>query len=178
MPDAPPQKSGSNLRRYVVMGVSGSGKSEVGRRLAQRLGVAYIEGDEHHSPASVAKMAAGTPLDDRDRHEWLLVLQSLISRAAQHNEGMVLTCSALKRRYRDMLRIGDSTLVFIHLHGAPALIASRMKQRTGHFMPETLLESQLRDLEPLAQDERAVRIDIAAEPDKIVEQILQQIAAT
>ena len=166
----------SERRRYVVMGVSGCGKSEIGRRLAKRLDVAYLEGDEHHSPESIAKMAAGTPLDDHDRHQWLLTLQSLIRQAAQRNTGLVLTCSALKRRYRDLLRIGDPALVFIHLHGDPALIASRMKQRTGHFMPETLLESQLRDLEPLAADERAVQVDVAPTPDVIVGQIVQQIA--
>ena len=117
------------------------------------------------------------PLTDDDRHEWLLTLQSLVRRAAQRNQGLVLTCSALKRRYRDMLRAGDPALEFIHLHGDPALIAARMKQRTGHFMPAELLESQLRDLEPLAADQRAIRIDIDAEPDAIVDQIVQKIAA-
>lgn len=158
------------------MGVSGSGKSEIGRRLAKRLGITYVEGDEFHSPANITKMAAGTPLDDQDRHEWLLALQSIISRAARQSEGMVLTCSALKRRYRDLLRIGDPALVFVHLHGDPVLIAARMKQRSGHFMPEALLESQLRDLEPLGADESAVHVDIAAEPDEIVDQIIQHIA--
>lgn len=170
------QNGSSTFGRYVVMGVSGSGKSEIGRRLAKRLGIAYIEGDDYHSPESIAKMEAGVPLNDADRHEWLLVLQSLIGNAAQRNEGVVLTCSALKRRYRDVLRAGDASLVFVHLHGDPVLIASRMKRRTGHFMPEALLESQLRDLEPLAPDERAVRVDIAAEPDEIVDLIVRQIA--
>jgi gluconokinase len=175
--DLNPQKSSNARGRYVVMGVSGSGKSEIGRRLAKRLGIAYIEGDDYHSPESIAKMEAGIPLNDADRHEWLLVLQSLIGRAVQRNEGVVLTCSALKRRYRDMLRAGDASLVFVHLHGDPALIAERMKRRTGHFMPEALLESQLRDLEPLAPDERSVRVDIASDPDEIVERIFRQIAA-
>jgi gluconokinase len=170
------RKTSSDLRRYVVMGVSGCGKSEIGRRLAKRLGIAYLEGDEHHSPESIAKMAAGVPLNDDDRREWLLTLQSRLRLAARRNEGMVLTCSALKRRYRDLLRIGDPALVFIHLHGDPQLIAARMKQRRGHFMPEALLESQLRDLEPLGTDERAVRVDIAAKPYDIVDQIMQQIA--
>jgi gluconokinase len=174
--DDQPRKRSSKLRRYVVMGVSGCGKSEIGRRLAQRLGIAYIEGDEHHSPESIAKMAAGTPLNDNDRHQWLLVLQSLISQAAQRNQGLVLSCSALKRRYRDLLRVGDPALVFIYLHGDPALIASRMKQRTGHFMPQALLESQLRDLEALAADERAVRVDVAPSPEVIVDQIMEQLA--
>lgn len=170
------QKGSSNPRRYVVMGVSGSGKSEIGRRLAKRLGITYVEGDEFHSPENIAKMAAGIPLNDQDRHEWLLALQSTIGRAVRQNEGMVLTCSALKRRYRDLLRIGDPALVFIHLQGDPVLIAARMKQRTGHFMPEALLESQLRELDPLAADESAVRVDIAAEPGRIVDEIIQHIA--
>ena len=157
------------------MGVSGCGKSEIGRRLAARLGIAYVEGDEHHSAESIAKMAAGTPLNDNDRHQWLLTLQSLIGQAAQQNQGLVLACSALKRRYRDLLRIGDPALVFIHLHGDPAVIASRMTRRTGHFMPETLLESQLRDLEPLAADEKAIEADVAPAPDVIVDQIVRQI---
>jgi gluconokinase len=166
----------NRLRRYVVMGVSGSGKSEIGRRLAKRLGVDYLEGDEHHSPQSIAKMAAGAPLDDDDRREWLLTLQSLITDAVQQNKGMVLTCSALKRRYRDLLRGGDPALVFVYLHGDPAVIASRMKQRTGHFMPETLLESQLRDLEPPGAGERAVRVNVAASPEEIVDQVMEKIA--
>lgn len=167
----------SKPRRYVVMGVSGSGKSEIGRRLAKRLGIVYVEGDEHHSPQSIAKMAAGTPLDDKDRHDWLLTLQSLIADAAQQDHGMVLTCSALKRRYRDLLRAGDPALVFIYLHGDRAVIASRMNQRTGHFMPKTLLESQLRDLEPPGADERAVSVDVAASPEEIVDQAMEKIAA-
>jgi gluconokinase len=167
----------SELRRYVVMGVSGCGKSAIGRRLAERLGIAYVEGDEHHSPESITKMAAGIPLNDNDRHQWLLILQSLIRQAAQSNCGLVLTCSALKRRYRDLLRIGDPALTFIHLHGDPALIASRMKQRTGHFMPAALLESQLHDLEPLADDERAIQVDVTPTPDVIVDQIMQRIAS-
>jgi gluconokinase len=166
----------TKLRRYVVMGISGSGKSEIGRRLAKRLGIVYVEGDEHHSPQSIAKMAAGTPLDDHDRHDWLLTLQSLIAEAAQQNKGMVLTCSALKRRYRDLLRAGDPALVFIYLHGDQAMIASRMKQRTGHFMPEALLESQLLDLEPPGDDERVVRVDVAASPEEIVDQVMEKIA--
>lgn len=169
-------KSTSDPRRYVVMGVSGCGKSEIGRRLAGRLGIAYVEGDDYHSPQNIAKMADGTPLNDADRHQWLLTLQSLIDQAAQRNEGMVLTCSALKRRYRDVLRMGDPALVFIHLHGEPGLIAARMKQRTGHFMPETLLESQLRDLEPIGAGERGIQVDVAAPPDDLVDQIMQRIA--
>jgi gluconokinase len=163
-------------RRYVVMGVSGSGKSEIGRRLAGRLGVSYVEGDDYHSPESISKMGAGIPLSDDDRRDWLLILQSMIRQAAQGSEGMVLTCSALKRRYRDLLREGDPALVFVYLHGERELIAGRMRQRSRHFMPETLLDSQLHDLEPPGEDENAIRVDIAAQPDQIVDCIMAQLA--
>lgn len=163
--------------RCVVMGVSGCGKSEIGRRLAQRLGFAYVEGDDHHTAGNIAKMAAGIPLDDNDRHAWLLILQSRIRSAKERDEGLVLSCSSLKRRYRDLLRLGDPSLVFIHLDGDRELIASRMQARPGHFMPLALLESQFRDLEPLAADERGIRIDTEAEPEKLVDQIVAQYAA-
>lgn len=164
--------------RFVVMGVSGCGKSEIGRRLADRLGCAYAEGDEYHPPANIAKMAAGTPLDDTDRQGWLELLQAKIREAADHNEGLVLSCSALKRRYRDLLRSGDPLLTFIHLDGNRRLIASRMHARPGHFMPLSLLDGQLLDLEPLEADERGVRIDISQEPDTLIEEILQQLAVS
>ncbi len=164
-------------KRCVVMGVSGCGKSAIGRRLAQRLGFAYVEGDDHHTAGNIAKMAAGIPLDDNDRHAWLLILQSRIRSAKERDEGLVLSCSSLKRRYRDLLRLGDPSLIFIHLDGDRELIASRMQARPGHFMPPALLESQFRDLEPLAKDERGIRIDIKAEPEKLVNQIVAQYAA-
>ena len=105
------------FNRCVVMGVSGCGKSEIGNRLAQRLGFAYVEGDDDHTASNIAKMAAGIPLDDNDRQAWLLILQSRISVAKERDEGLVLSCSSLKRRYRDLLRLGDPSLVFIHLDG-------------------------------------------------------------
>ncbi len=160
-------------RRWVVMGVSGCGKSEMGRRLADALGIAYAEGDDDHPPENVAKMAAGTPLTDIDRRDWLLLLQSRIAAAAARNEGLVLSCSSLKRRYRDLLRAGDPALVFVHLHGDRALIAQRMHQRPGHFMPPALLESQLRDLEPLQADEAGIVLDIADTPEQLIEQLMQ-----
>jgi gluconokinase len=159
--------------RWVVMGVSGCGKSEIGRRLAQRLGVAYAEGDDDHPAANVAKMAAGTPLTDDDRHDWLLRLQSRIAAAAAQGEGLVLSCSSLKRRYRDLLRAGDPGLVFVHLQGDRELIAKRMHSRPGHFMPPALLDSQLRDLEPLQPDEAGLALDITTLPEQLVEQALQ-----
>lgn len=157
------------------MGVSGCGKSEIGRRLAERLGIACVEGDDDHPAANVAKMAAGTPLGDADRQEWLLCLQARIRNARQRGEGMVLSCSSLKRRYRDLLREGDPALIFIHLDGAHGLIASRMRSRPGHFMPVILLESQFLDLEPLMDDELGMRLDIECEPAQIVDQVMQHL---
>lgn len=170
-------QSGENrhqaARRWVIMGVSGSGKSEVGSRLAVRLGVAYFEGDSAHPAANIAKMAAGIPLDDSDRHDWLLLLQARIHDAAIHGQGLVLSCSALKRRYRDLLRKGDPDLVFVHLHGERELIALRMQARAGHFMPVGLLDSQLCDLEPLAADERGIQLDIMNPPEVLVERAIR-----
>ena len=160
-------------QRWVVMGVSGCGKSEIGRRLAAVLEIAYAEGDDDHPPANVAKMAAGTPLTDVDRHDWLLLLQSRIAQAAAQGQGLVLSCSSLKRRYRDLLRAGDPALVFVHLQGERELIARRMRERPGHFMPPALLESQLRDLEPLQPDEAGIVLDIASTPEQLIEQVLQ-----
>lgn len=163
--------------RWVVMGVSGCGKSEIGRRLAHRLGLVYVEGDDDHPAANVAKMAAGTPLDDADRQDWLLILQARIRAAQQDGIGLVLSCSALKRRYRDLLRQGDPALLFVHLDGARELIAARMQARGDHFMPLALLDSQLRDLEPLAEDEDGIRLDIRNAPEQLLDDITQHTAA-
>ena len=160
-------------RRWVVMGVSGCGKSEIGQRLAHRLGLAYVEGDDDHPPANVAKMAAGSPLDDADRRDWLLILQSRIRAAQQQGIGLVLSCSSLKRRYRDLLRQGDPALLFVHLDGARALIAERMQARSNHFMPLALLDSQIRDLEPLAADEDGIQLDIRSAPEQLIQEIAQ-----
>ncbi len=160
--------------RWVLMGVSGSGKSEIGRRLALRLGVTYVEGDDYHPCRNVTKMSGGVPLDDADRHEWLQCLQRRIGAARQRGESLVMTCSALKRRYRDCLREGDPDLVFIHLVGDSGLIASRLQVRSGHFMPPVLLESQYRDLELPAADENALSLDIRKTPDQLIEEILRR----
>ena len=163
--------------RWIVMGVSGCGKSEIGSRLARRLGVAYVEGDDDHPPLNIEKMAAGIPLDDSDRQTWLLILQARIAGARQRGLGLVLSCSSLKRRYRDLLRGGDPDLLFVHLVGERDLIKSRMQARPNHFMPPTLLDSQFRDLEPPQEDERAIRLDIRKEPEQLVDEILQQTPA-
>ena len=155
------------------MGVSGCGKSEVGRALSEALGVPYLEGDSFHSAANVAKMSSGTPLNDDDRAGWLLTLQEQIRNARDSNIGIVLSCSALKRRYRDLLRVGDPALRFAHLSGSRELIETRMKARPGHFMPPSLLDSQLRDLEPLQADEAGIVLDIRLPIAELVAQILK-----
>jgi carbohydrate kinase (thermoresistant glucokinase family) len=158
--------------RWVIMGVCGCGKSEVGRRLAAALDLRFLEGDAFHPTENVAKMAAGIPLTDADRAGWLETLRDQIAAAQAGGEGLVLACSSLKRRYRDLLRSADPTLRFAHLTGTRALIAERMQARTDHYMPLSLLDSQLRDLEPLAADEAGVLLDIGNSPDVLVEQIL------
>lgn len=161
--------------RLIVMGVSGSGKSSVARLLAERLGVDYIEGDDDHPPQNIAKMEAGEPLDDADRQGWLTILKDRLRHTASEKRSLVLTCSALKRRYRDLLRKGDPQLIIIYLHGDRDLIASRMAARSRHFMPSSLLDSQFRDLEPPGDDERTIRLDVRHTPEALVEQAIRQL---
>ncbi|MBK4737738.1 gluconokinase [Noviherbaspirillum sp. DKR-6] len=158
------------------MGVSGCGKSSIGQRLAERLGLPHIEGDAYHSSASVTKMSAGIPLTDDDRADWLLRLKSEIATRRDQGTGVVLSCSALKRRYRDVLRGGAPDLLFFHLAGSRDLIASRMAARANHYMPPSLLDSQFRDLEALASDEAGLLLDIAEDPQHIVDHIVQALA--
>lgn len=157
----------------VVMGVSGCGKSDIGQRLATALGLPFVEGDAWHSPDNIAKMAAGIPLTDDDRAVWLATLRGQIA----NSEALVLSCSALKRRYRDLLREGDPALFFIELDGSRALIEDRMRARRGHFMPTSLLDSQFRDLEPLQSDEAGLRVDISGSLASITEAILADLNA-
>lgn len=155
------------------MGVSGCGKSSVGERLAAALNVRYLEGDDYHSPANVAKMSAGVALTDADRADWLDALRAEIASAQIRGDGLVLSCSALKRRYRDVLRNGDPQLHFAHLNGPRALLASRMAARHDHYMPSSLLDSQLASLEPLQPDEAGIVLDISNDVGELVRQILQ-----
>jgi gluconokinase len=162
----------SNQGRWVVMGVSGCGKSTVGAMLAARLGVRFVEGDAFHPARNVAKMSAGLPLDDDDRADWLRALAAEIEAARLAGTGIVLSCSALKRRYRDLLRQADPALRFAHLRGPRAVIAERMEGRSGHYMPPALLDSQLRDLEPLQHDEAGLHLDIGLPPQALVDRIV------
>ena len=154
--------------RVVVMGVSGCGKSTVGRSLAQALQVPYLEGDDLHPPCNVQRMAAGVALTDEDRQGWLQTIASRLQAATQGGVGLVVTCSALKRVYRDTLRAETPGLQFVYLHGDKALLEQRMQQRQGHYMPPSLLQSQLQTLEPPGDDERPIRLDIAQAPQELV----------
>lgn len=149
----------------VVMGVSGSGKSTVGAALAQRLRVPFLDADTLHPPANVAKMAAGEPLDDDDRYPWLERVGEWL---AGHGAGVV-SCSALKRGYRDQLRAHCARVEFLFLNGSPEEIGHRLTTRSGHFMPAALLRSQFDTLEPLGVDEPGVTVDIGHSVDAIVD---------
>lgn len=155
--------------RIVVMGVSGSGKSLIGALLASRLGVAFVDGDDYHSPANVDKMANGIPLDDDDRREWLETLAGLIGDHRRRDASLVLACSALKQGYRELLRRGDPELVFLFLDGRREQLRQRLASREEHFFRgEAMLDSQLRDLETPNEAE-AVICNIADTPEAIVE---------
>ena len=157
----------------VIMGVSGSGKSTVGRLLADALGVVYIEGDELHPPRNVQLMASGTPLTDDDRRGWLQAIAARLTLA--HGVGAVVTCSALKRAYRDVLRAAAPGLRLVFLHGDQALLERRMRERQGHYMPPTLLPSQLAALEPPGPGEGAWRFDVALPVGEIVAGVRRQL---
>jgi gluconokinase len=150
----------------VVMGVSGSGKSTVGAALAQRLGVPFADADDLHPASNVAKMAAGEPLDDHDRYPWLEAVGAWL---ADHADGGVMSCSALKRRYRDQLRHHARGLEFLLLEGSREVIEQRLVVRPGHFMPASLLTSQLATLEPLEPDEAGVVVDVDQSVDAVVQ---------
>jgi carbohydrate kinase (thermoresistant glucokinase family) len=150
----------------VVGGVSGSGKSTVGAALAASLGVAFIDGDDLHPAANVAKMAAGIPLTDDDRWPWLAAVGAALAEAG--DDGLVIACSALRHVYRVAIRDAAPATFFVVLTGSPELLTERMTARTDHFMPPALLASQLALLEPLQADERGVTLDVAATPDKLV----------
>lgn len=172
-----PWAMGNRQASIVVMGVSGCGKSTIGGALAQALGWPFVEGDALHPADNVARMAAGVPLTDADRAGWLAALGARLARARQEGRPVVMSCSALKRSYRDRLRADDDHLQFLHLQGDAALLAERLAQRSGHYMPASLLPSQLSTLEPPQADEDALVLDITRPPESIVQAALQRFAA-
>jgi gluconokinase len=155
----------------VAMGVSGSGKSTVGAALAGRLRVPFEDADDLHPQANIDKMTRGEALDDSDRYPWLERIGEWLS---QHEDGGVIACSALKRKYRDQLRHHAHTTEFLHLHGSPEVITRRQASRPGHFMPASLLSSQFATLEPLAPDEHGQVVDVDQSIDAIVQAYVDQ----
>ena len=159
----------------VVMGVSGVGKTTIGKLLAERLGWGYAEGDSYHPAANVEKMRAGRPLDDDDRAPWLAAIAADIDRWREAGQGMVVSCSALKRRYRDVL-IGNRTDVrLVRLAGDEDLIRARMEKRADHYMPPSLLTSQIAALETPADEEAALTVEVTRPPEQCVDTIFAEI---
>jgi gluconokinase len=160
----------------VVMGVSGCGKSTVGAALARALDVPFADGDDLHPAANIAKMASGVPLDDVDRHPWLEAIGEWL--AAHDPGGGVISCSALKRKYRDQLRSHAPRVGFLHLHGSFEVISARQAARPGHFMPASLLQSQFATLEPLGPDEHGIVVDVDQPVDAIVQEYVDRAVAS
>lgn len=165
-------------RFVVVMGVAGSGKSTVGELLASRLGWTYVDADWLHPEANVAKMRSGIPLTDEDRGPWLAAIAARIAGLRSAGASGVIACSALKRRYRDVLQGNASDLRFVHLSGARETLAARLAGRSGHYMPAALLDSQLAALETPGADEDAMVVGIDEPPERIVAAIAASLAAT
>jgi len=161
----------------IVMGVAGSGKSTVARLLADRLGLGFAEADRFHPPANIAKMERGIPLEDADRLPWLTDLAAWIRDREAEGASTVVACSALKRRYRDILRTGAPEVFFAHLAGTEEVIRDRLAARSGHFFPPALLSSQFRDLEPLQPDEHGITLDVAEPPERLVDRLAALLAA-
>jgi len=159
----------------IVMGVSGSGKSTIGALLAERLGWPFADADGFHPPENVAKMAAGTPLTDADRWPWLDAIAAHIDAARKAGQPVVVACSALRRAYRDRLRAGHGDLLFLHLSGAPEVIAARQAARQGHFMPPSLMASQFATLEDTVAEPDAVTVSVKASPDEVLEAALAHL---
>jgi gluconokinase len=162
--------------QIVVMGVAGSGKSTLAVLLTERLGCEMAEADTFHSKANIAKMAAGIPLTDEDRAPWLRDLAAWIAERDRSGKTAVVTCSALKRVYRDVLRGASPRLVFLHLTAPREVIAERMQQRADHFMPVSLLHSQLSTLEPLGADERGIVLEVCRPPAELINTALDALS--
>ena len=162
---------------YVVMGVSGSGKTTIGAKLARARNLAFLEGDDLHPAQNVERMAAGIPLTDDDRRPWLLAIAGQLRDAKRAGMGLVVTCSALKRSYRDLLRsVGAADVHFVYLKATRAILVERLANRRDHFMPPALLDSQLTTLEEPAPDEHAWVCDIREAPDAIVADLVKRAA--
>lgn len=161
----------------LVMGVSGSGKTTIALELVRLLGWPFQEGDDLHPPANVAKMHAGKPLDDADRGPWLDAVAAWIDARLAAGEPGIITCSALKRRYRDRVIGARQGVRLVFLHADRALLAERLAHRTGHFMPASLLDSQIATLEPPGADEHPLTVDLGPTPAEVAETIVRQLRA-
>lgn len=170
MSDHDDARAGAPL--VVVMGVSGSGKTTIGALVAHEAGLPFLDADSLHPLANVRKMAAGTPLENADRRPWLDTVGERLRDADRDGTGLVLACSALKRRYRDRIRRAAPGTVFLHLHGTPGVLISRLEGRSEHFMPASLLASQLETLEPLGPDEPGSALDIGRPIEDVVAEAL------
>jgi len=168
-------ETSENPCALVVMGVSGSGKSTIADKLAERLGWTYEDGDKFHPASNVAKMSAGHPLTDEDRWPWLRAIAGEIDRACKAGQHVVIACSALKRTYRDILVHRRDDVRIVYLKGTPKLIADRLAQRKDHFMPPGLLASQFKTLEPPDASENPVTVSIDASVETIVGDIVRQL---
>jgi len=163
---------------YVIMGVSGCGKSSVGEAIARHLDLAFLEGDALHPDENVAKMSQGIPLTDDDRFPWLDKIGAEIGAAVIAGQGIVISCSALKKIYRDRLRaFAEGRLTFVFLRGSEALLTSRMAARTGHFMPVSLLKSQLATLEDPSGEEGVLTVDVGGTSADVIEKALDGLKA-
>ncbi|MDF3045237.1 MAG: gluconate kinase [Ornithinibacter sp.] len=160
----------------VVMGVSGCGKSTVAKGLSESLGWEFVEGDDFHPDTNVAKMRSGTPLTDEDRWPWLESIGEWISGKERAGESAVVTCSALRRAYRDLLREGRPHVRFLHVTAEPDILFDRLRERSGHYMPSSLLASQLATLEPLADDEPGVTISNEGSAAQVLDRALVALA--
>lgn len=180
MPENPAPPSASrgpaHPRTIVVVGVSGTGKTTVAELLVELLGWAFAEGDTFHPAANVEKMRAGHPLDDEDRWPWLEALAAWIGAREREGVGAVVTCSALKRPYRDLLRRDNTSVWFAHVATSPEALRDRLAKRAGHYMPPSLLESQLATLEPLGRDEPGLTVSGEGEPAEVAGVILKGLA--
>ena len=160
----------------VVMGVSGSGKSLVGAALAEAMGAAFAEGDSYHPAANIARMSSGQALRDEDRWGWLDAIGAEIARADRDGRALVVTCSALKRAYRDRLRLASGRISFVYLDVGRDIAAARVAGRKGHFMPASLIDSQIAALEPPTPDEKAIAVDASRDPGELVREVLSALA--
>ena len=173
----PDDRLNAALCALIVMGVSGSGKSTVAAALAERLHWQYEDGDKFHPRSNVEKMSAGHPLNDDDRRPWLQAIAAEIERVGKAGGHIIIACSALKRSYRDILTHGRNDVRIIYLDGSQDLIAKRLAQRKGHFMPSGLLDSQFKTLEIPTADEHVIAVSIDASVPEIVDDIVRKLDA-